>query len=123
LAAECVDIQDVVNLDTYIKDSEAWTNVSEASNKGSISFNISWAAATGYRYGFIRSDLNGNTQGYGNGYGGGYILGTASVSTFGPQGPSGAQGPQGIAGPQGQRGPAGESSPGVGTQTILSLTG
>jgi hypothetical protein len=118
LAAECVDIQDVVNLDTYIKDSEAWTNVSEASNKGSISFNISWAAATGYRYGFIRSDLNGNTQGYGNGYGGGYILGTASVSTFGPQGPSGAQGPQGIAGPQGQRGPAGESSPGVGISSV-----
>lgn len=108
---ECPAISSAAVLDDLLRDSEAWTSVEESSTKSLISFNVKWSADTGYRYGFIRSNLDGTTN---DSNPGGYVLGSAAVSYYGPTGPSGARGLQGIPGPQGQRGPAGNSSPGVG---------
>lgn len=109
ISPECPAI-DEPTLAAAIMDNSAWTNVSEAIDKSSISFNVKWSAQTGYRYGFVRSDLDGSIN---TSTPGGYVLGQAAVNYYGPQGNSGSQGPQGIPGPQGLRGPAGQSSPGV----------
>ena len=102
-------------LNNSLGDNEAWSNIVEDPTKSSISFNIKWSAATGYRYGFVRRALDGTLDAT---VPGGYILGSAATNYFGPQGPSGAQGLPGVPGPQGQRGPAGQSSPGVGISSV-----
>lgn len=111
----------LTGLPTYLRSEgvyvDAWDKISEESNKSAISFNIKWSSQTGYRYGFIRCDTNGNVNTNTPGEAG-YILGQAAISYFGPTGPSGAQGPQGVSGPQGVRGPAGQSSPGVGIDYV-----
>jgi hypothetical protein len=111
----------LTGLPTYLRSegafNDSWDQSSEATNKSSISFNVKWSAQTGYRYGFIRCNLDGtvNTNTPGEV---GYVLGQAALNYFGPTGPTGAQGAQGVPGPQGQRGPAGESSPGVGIDYV-----
>lgn len=114
---ECPVIGTSLQLTDYVKDSEAFTNYYEETNKSAVSFNIKWSAQTGYRYGFIRCNTDGTVNQNSPGEAG-YVLGQMALNYFGPQGPSGAQGPQGIAGPQGQRGPAGQSSPGIGIDYV-----
>lgn len=111
----------LTGLPTYLRSegsfNDAWDAPFEATDKSYVSFNVKWSAQTGYRYGFIRCNLDGtvNTNAPGEA---GYVLGQAAINYFGPQGPSGAQGSQGVPGPQGQRGPAGQSSAGVGIDYV-----
>ena len=118
---ECPSVGDTVILDDYLKSegyaNDAWSNIDEDPLKRSVSFNIKWSAQTGYRYGFVRCELDGATN-QGNPGMGGVVLGQAALNYFGPAGPTGAPGPQGIPGPQGQRGPAGQSSPGIGISYV-----
>ena len=114
LTIECpADTYAVLN--GYRKDGEAWNYTVEDAYKQSISFNVKWSAATGYRYGFFRANLDGTMNASNPGV---YLLGKASINYFGPAGTQGPAGPQGIPGPQGQRGPAGQSSPGVGISYV-----
>lgn len=111
---ECPSM-DEPTISSMITDNDVMTNVVETSTKSSVSFNVRWSAATGYRYGFVRCYLDGT---YNTETPGGYILGLAETSNFGPQGTSGPAGSQGIPGPQGPRGPAGQSSPGVSISSV-----
>lgn len=101
-------------LDSYDVTNDALNNQEEALLKNSLSFNISFSAATTYSYGFRKytffdGELMDDSANWGF-----YVLGTFNTSYFGPQGDAGPPGSQGIPGPQGERGPAGNDGIGVG---------
>jgi hypothetical protein len=102
-------------LATRIKDSEVMWNTSEDPYKSSISFNVKYSAATGYKYGFARYALDGSLfDGSTEVNLGGLVLGSLAIGYFGPTGPTGAQGSPGLDGAQGEIGPLGAGgAPGV----------